>query len=751
MNEATAMRPGSRGISWRGEILGALNATAAALPFVITYAFIAFGALGDAAAQVGLTASVIALVIGGAAMAALGVSRLPTAGPSASACLIVAGAVLSLTGDPALDVHSPRGIALLLATLGLVVVASGVLTVLLGVVRAGSLVRFVPQPVLAGLMNGVAVLIVLSQLAPMLGLRHGALAHAAFLDAWTSWQGAALVAALATAALMAFAMRRSPRAPAPLMALVVAGFAVWLWQSHAAPGSDVAALHRIGPLTATLPRPDALGPLFDPAAWPLLIAHAPTLALTAVLLAGVGALESMLNLATVQALLDDRSDPNHELIAVGAANVLSGLFGGLPLVFQRLRSLAIISAGGRSRVSVAIGCVLLALVFALGLPLIEAMSTAVVAGVVVMLAWQLVDQWSRRLVERWWAGDRSGDLRKSLLITALVASVMVGWNYAAGVGLGVIVSMIVFVRTLNRQLVRTRYTAADFPSRRSYTDADEAALAPLRPRIAVIELEGALFFGSADRLVQEADRVDPAASDVVVDLRRISTIDATGALALVQLGRRLARRGVPLLLAGVRRDDRHGEALLAHGVPLATDATSVDGAALRSFADVDRAIEAAERHALDRAAPGHASRRVELAACHLLDGLSAAQFATLAPHLHERRLGAGERLFAQGAPGRALYVITEGAISVVEQTRGQRFATLSPGMCLGETAVLDGGGRTADAVAEVPSVVHELSKASFDALQRSDPEIAAQLYRNLSRHLSQRLRAASTGWRKAAD
>jgi hypothetical protein len=165
------------GASWRGELLGALNATAAMLPFVVSYGFIAYGALGAPAAQAGLTASVIAVVLGGAVMAALGGSRLPSASPSASSCLIVAAVVLGLLRDPALTAGAATGSVLLHACVALVVIAGGFLTMLLGALKAGSLVRFVPQPVLAGLMNGVAVLLVLSQIEPMLGLAPGALAR----------------------------------------------------------------------------------------------------------------------------------------------------------------------------------------------------------------------------------------------------------------------------------------------------------------------------------------------------------------------------------------------------------------------------------------------------------------------------------------------------------------------------------------------------------------------------------------------
>jgi anti-anti-sigma regulatory factor len=480
--------------------------------------------------------------------------------------------------------------------------------------------------------------------------------------------------------------------------------------------------------------------------------HAPMLAVNALLLAVIGALESVMNLSTVQQRLDDRGDPNRELLAVGAATVVSGLFGGLPVVYMRLRAIATLNGGGRGRAAVWLGCLLLALTFTIGLPLVELLSTAVIAGVVIALAWTLVDRWTRQLAFHWWRGDRSTDLRRSLFIVAIVALVMVVWGIGAGVAVGVVLAAVGFIRTLNRQVVRNRYSAAEFPSRRVYQAGDEAALAPLRSRVRVLELEGALFFGNADRLAQEAEGVAADTLDLVVDLRRISTIDASGAVALARLGEALGRRGIRLRLAGVRPSERHGRALLAHGIAFAApDDRSVQSSGLRVYPDLDRAVEAAELHVLAAAAPEHVPHAVALADCRVLAGLSAAQLATLSRHLHERRLAAGERLFGEGEPGLSLYVLTEGSISVVDPRRGQRFATLSPGMCFGETALLDGGGRSADAVADVASVVHELTKDALGQLQRSEPELAAQLYWNLAQHLSERLRAASSAWRREAN
>jgi anti-anti-sigma regulatory factor len=305
------------------------------------------------------------------------------------------------------------------------------------------------------------------------------------------------------------------------------------------------------------------------------------------------------------------------------------------------------------------------------------------------------------------------------------------------------VAVWVFVRAMDRQLVRARFSAAEFPSRRVYATDEESGLAPLRQHIRVLELEGALFFGSADRLLDECERLPPATATLIVDLRRVTTVDASGVSALVQLTQRLAERGIRLRLSGVLPHDRHGVALTAHGVDLS------GGDGLVTHANLDRAIEAAEQDALAAAMPGRAAR-MPLAQTHLFDGLDARQAQVLGAHMVERHLAAGERLFAQGDPGDHLYVLTAGSISVVDGQRGHRYVSFSPGMFFGEIALLDRGGRTADAVADVASAVYALPAEAFAQLQREEPGVAAQVYRNLATNLSHRLRIAGAAWWHAA-
>jgi glutaminase len=169
----------------------------------------------------------------------------------------------------------------------------------------------------------------------------------------------------------------------------------------------------------------------------------------------------------------------------------------------------------------------------------------------------------------------------------------------------------------------------------------------------------------------------------------------------------------------------------------------------------DHAIEAAEQRLLAQAHLDIGAGEVALDACALLHALDPRQRTRLRALLQQRELSQGELLFRQGDPGDCLYVLTRGSITVSSVGGDghrllQRYVSFSPGMMLGETAMLDGQGRTADAIADVPSVVHALRRDALAQLLNEDPALAAMLMANIARHLSERLRHAAAAWRLAA-
>ena len=745
------VKAGARSWTWaalRRDVVAGLAGTVASLPNILSQGLLAFAVLGLAGPGFGIPAAFVSVVIGGVVFAALARGPMPAGGPASSSVLILSALVAEVAADPGFDLQRPGSIADLMALTGAAVVGTGLIQwafALLGVAR---LAKFVPQPVLAGFMNGVAVLIILAQLPLLLGGGHSAPAPAGtgWLGSVQGIQAGTLAVGVFTIVCILAAPRLTRHLPAPFVGLILGSLAYFAL-SLAAPGLALGPL--VGPLAGGLPYPDALRPWLDGSASPLLQRHFELVVVTAALMAMIGTLDQVLNGLAVDQVLRARTDPQHELLALGAANVVSGLFAGLPVVLLRARALQTAAEGGRSPWAVHWGAAMFLVLALAGASLLAWIPQVVLAGVMVVIAWRLIDPWSGQLVARYWAGQRTTDVQVNLAVIAVVCIVTVVFSFVVGVLVGAVLAVVLFIRSMNRWLLRGHHTAAMQPSRRIYAPDQETVLKRLREGVAVLELEGALFFGSADRLAAQVELLAAECRMVILDFRRVTVIDASGAVVLSQIRHRLEARSIGLSLAGVTPTNRHGQALREFtGTGLSTSAW---------YPDVDHAVEAAEQRLLaeHEGLDDPLGNRVPLARCGLMEGLDEAQVDRLAARLERRRLAAGEVLFRQGDRGDRLYVVTAGSISISadvgEQGLRQRFVSVSPGMMFGEVALLDHGSRSADALADVDSEVYALSEAALQALRLEDPLLCAQLYRNVARHLSERLRAAAWAWRASAS
>ena len=666
-------------------------------------------------------------------------------GPSAAPVLVLGTLVAQVAGDAAFSVSDPAAVALLLALVAAAVVSMGLFQIGLGLSGLVRFAKYVPQPVLAGFMNGVALLALLALLPLLFGWPVGTLQ----VGGWAAMprvQPATLAVGVFTVVLILWLPRLSSRLPATLIGLLVGTAAYALLET-------VAPQMALGPLTGALPMAwphvDTLNPFFNVVHDPLLQRHLGAALFAGLVMALIGTLELVLNSLAMDQARHTRTNPQREVLALGAANVAAGVVGGLPLLLLRPRALHMLDVGGRTRAGLLICCGLFALLGLVAAPLLSMLPQVVLGGVMVTVYLMLVDRWSLQLAAQWWHGQRGADVQRALLVVGLVCAVTVVLGFPAAVAAGAVLSMMLFIRSMNRSLVRNRYTGDALPSRRVYAAGDEARLQTLRSRTTVLELEGALFFGTADRVAELADELDTGCDTLVLDFRRVSLIDASGAVVLQQLQRWLGDRGMALVLSGVSADNRHGRLLAQFGG---------DGfAADHGMPDIDLAMEWAELRLLAQAGFEPLRETVPVEHVSLMEGLDAAQRARLAACMHPRRLAAGECLFRQGDPGDRLYVITFGSIDVLSATvpgstaLRQRYVSLSPGMMLGETAMLDGGGRSGEAVAVGDTEVHALDDQTLSRLRAEDPLLYAQVYRNVAVHLSQRLRAAAWAWRASTS
>ncbi len=724
----------------RGDLAGGLTAALVLATIEGSYGLLAFAALGPEHAQTGFllgattaaVASIFAMLCGG---------RGPLlSGSTAALALLMSSLLVGLASDPRfLSASGEPVIPLLLAFAGLGLMLAGVLQGVVAAVGLGNLVRYVPYPVHAGYMSGVAVLMVAAMLPHLLGLS-GARGD---MD-WRNMQPLAVVVALTAiwTAMKAPAWMR--RVPVYLTALLAA-----------------TALHHVLALT---PLAGYLGPLFNAPefVWPRLDAVAPVashigdgllgdkiwlLVEFAVLVALMSSLQTALASSSVDELTHKRRKSGRELFAQGMANVAVGVIGGLPSSGASSRTVVNLDAGGSTQMSRLIFGVTLLAALSFGLRYMSYLPMAAIAGVFSAAALTLVDAWTRRATGVLWRQSIRRRVPRSLAqsyaVMILVAGITIFVSLAVAIAIGTFVAMVMFIRSNIKPPIR-QLVHADRRSSRKVRPAAEAELLRTHGgRVALLELDGALFFGTAEAADEEIERLAHSCDQIVLDFERVSEVDASGARVLLRAADTVRRAGKHLLLAGLRPRDARMRMIRdmdVHG--RLADA--------QFFPDADRALEHAEDQLIAKLAHEPADRpTLQLHETLLGVGLQADELAELASLMTELHFSKGQPVFRRGEAGDAMYVSLRGQIGIWlpagdekdEGGRGRRMVSFAPGVAFGEIGLLEGRARSADAIAEEDAVVLQLSRANYERLAADHPALLGKLLLNLSRLLSSRVRA----------
>ena len=696
------------------ELRGGVTAAAVGLGILLPLGLLPFASLGAEGAAVGIRAAFVAAVIGGLAIALVGGAAVPGSGPRTSTALIFAAFVASLSADP--ELRTASGLPWLFALAAVCVTLSGAFQITFAALRLGSIASYVPLPVVAGMMDGIAILVIVAQFRLLLSTP-GGVSTSAFL-----------IAGL-TAAITWAISHKSPRAPWALLGIAIGSALYWII-SPVFPGPAGALLG--------LPAPGLAVPFMDLTDAPVIRAHLPGLVASAAVIAMIGSLESLLSAAALDARFMTRHHPNRMLAGQGIANVIVGLLGGMPVSTSAAVQIAMHRAGARRLLAALVAALLLLAAMKLAPYCLAYVPMAATAGIMLVVSLGLFDQWGSTVFRQVRAGMRDRDALWALGTVALVCTITVVFGFVLGVAVGIAVSIVLFIVAQNRSLVRSVASGEARSSRRIYRDDEARALREHGARVRVIELEGSVFFGTAHTMERELEAIARGARYVIVDIRRVTNIDASGTHALERVASRLRARGAQLLIAEISPRDRHARALNAYGGTKFMPDTW--------FVDVDRALEHAERSVLDGLGLRAPQAELPLAEVALCEGLDEAQRTRLAARLVRQELAPGDVLFRRDEPGDRVFVLAKGSVTIISDAGnepGRRLATFAPGVVFGEAAMLDGGGRTATAVADEACVLFALTRDALDALREEDSGLALAVLRNIARQLSARLRFAN--------
>jgi SulP family sulfate permease len=524
----------------RRDLLAGLTVAIVALPLAL-----GFGVSSGLGAEAGLATAVVA----GALAALFGGSNLQVSGPTGAMTVVLV---------PIVAQYGPGGVL----TVGLM---AGALLIVLALLRAGRCMRYIPAPVVEGFTLGIACVIGLQQVPNALGVATPE-GDKVLVVTWRAveefvrapnWTAVALAAGVA--AVMLLGARVRPTVPFSIVAVVAATLATQLF--------DLRGAAPIGELPAGLPAPSlgfldlsALGSLLAPA----------------VAVAALAALESLLSATVADGMtVGQQHDPDKELFGQGIANLAAPLFGGVPATAAIARTAVNVRTGAGSRLAALTHAAVLAVIVFAAAPLVSRIPLAALAGVLLATAIRMVEVGSLRAMAR---ATRSDAI---VLVLTAAATLVLDLVYAVITGLVVAGALALRAVAAQARMEQVDFRA-DLPGEHS---EEEHAL--LAEHIVAYRIDGPLFFAGAHRFLLELSEVADVRV-VILRLSRVSTMDATGALVLKDAVEKLNRRGIAVLISGLRPGQR--QALESVG---ALDVLRREG---REYATTPEAIAGARAH-----------------------------------------------------------------------------------------------------------------------------------------------------------
>lgn len=492
------------------DLTAGLTVGIVALPLALAFAI---------ASGVGPERGLYTAIVAGFLISALGGSRVQIGGPTGAFVVIVSGIVAK---------YGYQGLAV--CTL-----MAGILLIIMGLARFGGMIKFIPFPVVTGFTSGIAVVIFSSQIKDLLGLRMETV-PAEFFEKWEAyWHAlgtinpAAAAVGLGTAAVVFIQRRVAPRVPGMILAMIGATVLVHLLKL---PVETIGS--RFGELPSTLPAPQV--PLTDPGHLRELISPALTVALLA-------AIESLLSATVADGMVGTRHRSNTELVGQGVANIASSIFGGIPATGAIARTATNVKSGARTPVAGMVHALTLLVILLAAAPLAKLIPLACLAGILVVVSWQMSEiEHFRRLL-------RSPRSDVAVLVITFVLTVVVDLTVAVQVG--VVLAAMLFIR---RMAEITNVGALT----RELKDRDEDPEDPLSiamrnvpPAVEVYEIDGPFFFGAAETFQDAMRNLRKAPRVLILRMRNVPALDATGIHVLREFHLQCQRDGTHLILSGV--------------------------------------------------------------------------------------------------------------------------------------------------------------------------------------------------------
>jgi SulP family sulfate permease len=517
-----------------------------AIPLAIAFA-IASGVTPDR--------GLVTAVVGGVLISALGGSRVQIGGPTGAFVVIVYGVVQQ---------HGVDG--LLIAT-----VMAGILLTAMGLARIGAVIKFIPFPVTVGFTSGIALIIFSSQVKDLLGLRMGEV-PAEFLAKWAAYADAAGTVNPWTVGIAALTLvilflwpRVNRRVPGPFVALLAGTLIVRLFDLPVESIGD-----RFGTIAASLPLPRLPEGIT--------LERLRALSSPAIAIALLGAIESLLSAVVADGMIGGRHRSNMELIGQGIANIVTPLFGGIPATGAIARTATNVRNGGRTPVAGLIHALTVLLVTLFFSRWVTYIPLAVLAGILVVVAYHM-SEW------RTFRGElRSPGSDVMVLLATFLLTVLVDLTVAIQVGM--VLAAFLFMRRM-AEVTNVSIVTREIQDRPDEADPNASARRDVPEEVLVYEVNGPFFFGAADRFRDTLSQVERQPKVMIVRMRNVPAMDSTGLRALTDVWEKNRAAGTLMLLSDV-----HAQPMMALAKSELLDRIGDDNL----FGNLDDALNRARAH-----------------------------------------------------------------------------------------------------------------------------------------------------------
>ena len=713
------------------EFWGGLAAMLVALPSAIAFGVTIYSPLGASFAAQGALAGILGTLAVGTVAAAFGGTNRLISAPCAPAAAVLAAVSISMMQKGI----APESALVLLTLIGLM---CGALQLGFGTVGLGRLIKYMPYPVVSGYLSGVGLIIIVSQIPKLLGVPKDTGFWKALISP-SLWQWQGIVVGMVTVIVMLTAHKLTKAVPAAIIALV-AGVLAYFGMSIA----DHSLLEVSGnPLIIGAFGGSDAGFLDGIVArWNgvsgLRAADVASVVIPALTLAVLLSIDTLKTCVVLDALTRTRHDSNRELIGQGLGNLATTVIGGMQGAGQMGATLVNISSGGKTRVSGLIeGVLALAAMLALG-DLIAWVPIASLAGILIVIGVRMFDRNSLNLLK-----SRSTILDFMVIAAVVVVAITLGLMTASGVGIAL--AIFLFIREqIGGSVVRRRSYGNQTFSKQVRLREEMEVLEKLGDRTAIFELQGSLFFGTTDQLYTALEPELKVRRYVILDMRRVQTVDVTAVHMLEQIESTLAERGGSLIFSQLPRSLPSGRDMEQYFDEVGLMRAESHA---RVFEALDDALEWVENRILEEELLSKAMEApLELREIDLFEGRKDETLAELDAFMQRRSCKAGEQICGRGDAGHEIFLIRRGAVRIVlplTGKQGRHLATFGRGDFFGEMSFLDRDLRSADAFAFTDADLFVLSREHFDKFAEGHKKLAIRFMEGLARKLAIRLRYAN--------